>query len=53
MRVEILVLNVDAELVKALGSLMDLETLESDISVLIKRYKIIFLNMFKFLMQLL
>uniref|UniRef100_A0A2S2NJY9 non-specific serine/threonine protein kinase n=1 Tax=Schizaphis graminum TaxID=13262 RepID=A0A2S2NJY9_SCHGA len=38
MRVEILVLNVDAELIKALGSLMDLETLESDISVLIKRF---------------
>jgi len=41
MRVEILVLNVEAELVKSLGALMDLETLESDISVLIKKYKII------------
>lgn len=39
-RVEILVLNVDAELIKALGALMDLETIESDISILIKRYKL-------------
>lgn len=37
-RVEILALNVDAELIKSLGSLIDLSTIESDISVLIKKY---------------
>ncbi|XP_025409124.1 LOW QUALITY PROTEIN: eIF-2-alpha kinase GCN2 [Sipha flava] len=37
-RVEILALNVDAELVKALGSLIDFSTIESDISILIKRF---------------
>lgn len=36
-RVEILALNVDVELVRAFGSIQDLSTIESDISVLIKK----------------
>lgn len=37
-RVEILVLNVQTELIKSL-SIIDISSLENDISVLIKRYK--------------